>query len=142
MCAYAGLLPTGLAGTGRASPIPSGALMSPDQKRGVLIEAMESTETIASSAGTDKGGTLLPPIVRTALAGLPHLLREAVEPNLRRLDIDLIARAYEFAAAQHAGQKRAPGEAYIQHCIEVARLLADLLIDTISIAAGLIHDSV
>jgi len=103
---------------------------------------MESTETIASSAGTDKGGTLLPPIVRTALAGLPHLLREAVEPNLRRLDIDLIARAYEFAAAQHAGQKRASGEAYIQHCIEVARILADLHLDTISIAAGLIHDTV
>src|SRR5690625_7409699 len=111
MCAYAGLLPTGLAGTGRASPIPSGALMSPDQKRGVLIEAMESTETIASSAGPDKGGTLLPPIVRTALAGVPPLLRGAVAPDLRRLDVDLIARDHESAAARLAGQTRASGAA-------------------------------
>jgi GTP pyrophosphokinase len=77
-----------------------------------------------------------------ALEQLPPLLREAVAPNAQRLDLELIARAYRFAEAAHAGQKRASGEAYIQHCVEVARILTDLYLDTNSIVAGLIHDTV
>jgi GTP pyrophosphokinase len=78
----------------------------------------------------------------SALAQLPPLLREAVAPNAQRLDLELIARAYRFAEAAHAGQKRASGEAYIQHCVEVARILTDLYLDTNSIVGGLIHDTV
>jgi len=81
--------------------------------------------------------------VRTAaLAELPVRLREAVEPYSSRLDLDLIAKAYRFAERAHAGQKRASGEEYIVHCVEVAKILADLHLDTASIAAGLIHDTV
>src|SRR5690606_33021385 len=59
-----------------------------------------------------------------------------------RLDVDLIAKAYRFAERVHAGQRRASGEEYIVHCVEVAKILADLHLDTVSIAAGLIHDTV
>jgi GTP pyrophosphokinase len=80
--------------------------------------------------------------IASSLAGLPARLRESVKPNAARLDVDLIARAYRFSERAHAGQRRASGEEYIVHCVEVAKILADLHLDTASIAAGLIHDVV
>jgi GTP pyrophosphokinase len=63
-------------------------------------------------------------------------------PHADRLDLQLIARAYRFGSEAHAGQKRASGEDYLEHCVEVAKILADLHLDTHSIAAALIHDVV
>jgi guanosine-3',5'-bis(diphosphate) 3'-pyrophosphohydrolase len=86
--------------------------------------------------------TAAAPATASAPAGLPPRLWESIEPHLSRLDVDLIARAYAFSERAHAGQKRASGEEYIVHCVEVAKILADLHLDTVSIAAGLIHDVV
>jgi GTP diphosphokinase / guanosine-3',5'-bis(diphosphate) 3'-diphosphatase len=80
--------------------------------------------------------------VEAALGRLPTRLREAVEPHRDRLDVELIARAYEFAETAHRGQKRASGDSYIVHTTEVARILAEIHLDTVSVAAGLIHDTV
>jgi GTP diphosphokinase / guanosine-3',5'-bis(diphosphate) 3'-diphosphatase len=73
---------------------------------------------------------------------LPPRLRAAIESNLERLDVTLIARAYRFTERVHRGQKRASGEDFVAHCIEVATILAELHLDTTSIAAGLVHDAV
>ena len=73
---------------------------------------------------------------------LPERLRAAIEPYADRLDVDLIARAYAFGKEAHAGQKRLSGEAYMTHCLEVAKILTELHLDSYSIAAGLIHDVV
>jgi GTP diphosphokinase / guanosine-3',5'-bis(diphosphate) 3'-diphosphatase len=73
---------------------------------------------------------------------LPPDLFAAVEPYAPRLDLDLVARAYEFSAMAHAGQKRHSGEDYVVHCIEVAKVLAELHLDSATIAGGLIHDVV
>src|SRR5688572_27446597 len=77
-----------------------------------------------------------------ALEALPQRLRESVQGYVERLNVDLIARAYRFSEKAHAGQKRASGEAYLQHCVEVTKILADLHLDSFSVAAGLIHDVV
>jgi GTP diphosphokinase / guanosine-3',5'-bis(diphosphate) 3'-diphosphatase len=79
---------------------------------------------------------------RAALDALPPRMREPVEAYADRLDVDLIARAYRFSEKAHAGQKRASGENYLAHCIEVTAILAELHLDTFSLAAGLIHDVV
>ena len=60
----------------------------------------------------------------------------------RTVRTDLITRAYLAAAAAHEGQTRRTGEAYIHHPIAVARIVADLGLDDITIAAALLHDSV
>jgi len=61
--------------------------------------------------------------------------------DIGSLDIELIERAYEFAAQAHEGQKRKSGEDFMFHTVEVVRILVDLnLYDTISIASALIHD--
>jgi GTP pyrophosphokinase len=59
-----------------------------------------------------------------------------------RLDRDLLLKAYQFSERAHAGQKRLSGEAYVSHCVEVAKILADLQLDTVTVASGLIHDVV
>ena len=55
-------------------------------------------------------------------------------------DLDLIDRAYIFTARVHDGQMRLSGEPYLSHPLEVAGILADMKLDTISVAAGLLHD--
>ena len=57
-------------------------------------------------------------------------------------DTDLLHRAYEFSATEHAGQRRLSGEEYITHPLEVAALVADMKLDDVAIAAGLLHDVV
>jgi GTP pyrophosphokinase len=59
---------------------------------------------------------------------------------MERLDVDLLARAYRFSERAHAGQKRSSGDAYVSHCVEVAKILAELHLDTVTVASGLIHD--
>ena len=54
----------------------------------------------------------------------------------------LIAQAYEVAAAAHEGQSRKSGEPYIHHPLSVARIVADLGLDDVTVAAALLHDSV
>jgi GTP diphosphokinase / guanosine-3',5'-bis(diphosphate) 3'-diphosphatase len=78
----------------------------------------------------------------TALEALPAVLRTPIATYVERLDPELIARAYKFSEKAHQGQKRASGEDYLAHCIEVTRILADLHLDTFSLAAGLVHDVV
>ena len=57
-------------------------------------------------------------------------------------DTDLLHRAYEFSALEHAGQTRQSGEQYITHPLEVAALVADMKLDDVAIAASLLHDVV
>jgi guanosine-3',5'-bis(diphosphate) 3'-pyrophosphohydrolase len=57
-----------------------------------------------------------------------------------RLDQELLARAYRFSEKAHEGQKRLSGDAYVNHCVEVARILVDLQLDSVTVAAALIHD--
>ena len=59
-----------------------------------------------------------------------------------RLDRDLLTRAYRFSERAHSGQTRKSGEPYVSHCVEVAKILAELQLDTVTVASGLIHDVV
>ena len=57
-------------------------------------------------------------------------------------DIDLVRRAYVFAARMHRGQLRKSGDPYIMHPIEVALIVAQHNLDAPSVCAGLLHDTV
>lgn len=56
--------------------------------------------------------------------------------------VDLLRRVYTFAETAHQGQKRVSGEEYICHPLGVAKILADLQIDIITISAAILHDVV
>ncbi len=55
-------------------------------------------------------------------------------------DLDLVDRAYIYTARVHDGQMRLSGEPYLSHPMEVAGILADMKLDIVSVAAGLLHD--
>ncbi|NLL19885.1 MAG: bifunctional (p)ppGpp synthetase/guanosine-3',5'-bis(diphosphate) 3'-pyrophosphohydrolase [Clostridia bacterium] len=57
-------------------------------------------------------------------------------------NFDLIRLGYSYASKAHQGQKRKSGEDYIIHPLGVARILAELQLDVITITAGLLHDVV
>jgi len=57
-------------------------------------------------------------------------------------DLDLLKKAYIFSAKVHAGQLRQSGEPYLGHPLEVAYILAKLRLDTETVCAGLLHDTV
>jgi GTP pyrophosphokinase len=54
---------------------------------------------------------------------------------------ELLRRAFKLASKAHANQTRASGEPYIQHCLAVAQMLAELRLDTDTLAAALMHDT-
>ncbi len=57
-------------------------------------------------------------------------------------NLELIQKAYVFAAAAHVGQTRLSGEPYLSHPLAVAHRLAEMGFDEATVAAGLLHDTV
>ncbi|HTE43841.1 MAG TPA: bifunctional (p)ppGpp synthetase/guanosine-3',5'-bis(diphosphate) 3'-pyrophosphohydrolase [Gemmatimonadaceae bacterium] len=66
--------------------------------------------------------------------------RENELPVHEKLDRELLLRAYTYSEAAHRGQVRNSGDPYITHSVEVAKILADLQLDSITVASGLLHD--
>ena len=67
-------------------------------------------------------------------------LCEMLKSYLDRNQIAEIERAYSFGAEAHEGQRRLSGESYINHPLAVAKILAEMRMDTESIIAALLHD--
>lgn len=57
-------------------------------------------------------------------------------------DTDLIRKAYLFGDHHHTGQKRKSGEPYFTHPVSVANVIAEMKLDTASLCAALLHDTV
>jgi RelA/SpoT family (p)ppGpp synthetase len=74
-------------------------------------------------------------------AGL-HALLAMCATYMPPADLDLVRSAFAVAEAAHRGATRASGEAFIEHPIAVARILASLAMDASGIAAALLHDTV
>lgn len=74
-------------------------------------------------------------------AGIDKLLL-TLEKTGKKYDIEKIKRAYLFAKEMHEGQYRYSGEAFISHPVAVAEIVASLELDTDSLCAALLHDTV
>ncbi|MBQ7739349.1 MAG: bifunctional (p)ppGpp synthetase/guanosine-3',5'-bis(diphosphate) 3'-pyrophosphohydrolase [Desulfovibrionaceae bacterium] len=72
---------------------------------------------------------------------IQQILDMASEKN-EHTNLELIQKAYVFAAASHQGQTRLSGEPYLSHPLAVAYTLAKMGFDEATIAAGLLHDTV
>jgi guanosine-3',5'-bis(diphosphate) 3'-pyrophosphohydrolase len=69
-----------------------------------------------------------------------HELQEKILSYYPEANIALLKKAYAVSTDAHLNQKRASNEPYITHPLAVAGILADMKVDEISIAAGLLHD--
>ncbi len=57
-------------------------------------------------------------------------------------DLGLLRKAYEFTASEHKTQKRLSGDPFVSHPLEVANVLADMKLDVVCLAGGMLHDVV
>ena len=64
---------------------------------------------------------------------------QAYNPNV---DEQLLNKAYVYAMQKHGSQKRASGDPYFNHPLEVAAILTELKLDDASVAVGLLHDTI
>jgi guanosine-3',5'-bis(diphosphate) 3'-pyrophosphohydrolase len=99
-------------------------------------------------------GALVPPAAPPLTAAPPHIeldgpleerfnhMLATVHANRPMDDLNIIRWAWLFCMQQHEGQRRASGEPYIIHPLEVAQVLAEMKMDSTAIAAGLLHDAV
>jgi GTP pyrophosphokinase len=65
-----------------------------------------------------------------------------MEAYVDRLDVEVVRDAYDLAREAHSGQRRASGDDFVSHAVEVATILATLGLDTQSLVSGLVHDVV
>jgi guanosine-3',5'-bis(diphosphate) 3'-pyrophosphohydrolase len=94
---------------------------------------------------TEKRGGLLSRL----RSGEPEATPERLDALLRavksynpKADLGLLRRAYFFAEAAHEGQFRLSGEPFIEHPLAVSTIVAELGLDTTSLVAALLHDTV
>ncbi|MDR3316317.1 MAG: RelA/SpoT family protein, partial [Coriobacteriales bacterium] len=69
-------------------------------------------------------------------------LQEQATIYLSSEELDELAHAYEFAKKAHVGQVRKTGEAFVNHPVQVALILAELHMDVDTLVAAILHDTV
>jgi GTP pyrophosphokinase len=79
---------------------------------------------------------------RQLLADLFAIVEEHAEVSLVEIDRARVEEAFVFACEHHADQRRLSGEAFIVHPVGVARICAGMLLDTETLCAALLHDTV
>jgi GTP diphosphokinase / guanosine-3',5'-bis(diphosphate) 3'-diphosphatase len=79
---------------------------------------------------------------RVLLGDLFAVVEEHAEEAAEQVDRELVERAFLFACERHADQRRASGEDFIVHPIGVAKICAGMRLDTATLCAALLHDTV
>ena len=67
---------------------------------------------------------------------------DQVQQNFPDVDVGVLSKAYVYSARVHQGQIRLSGEPYLTHPLEVASILADMRLDHVTVAVGLLHDTI
>jgi len=79
---------------------------------------------------------------RVLLGDLFAVVEEHADEAAERIDRALVEQSFVFACARHADQRRASGEDFIVHPIGVAKICAGMRLDTATLCAALLHDTV
>jgi GTP diphosphokinase / guanosine-3',5'-bis(diphosphate) 3'-diphosphatase len=79
---------------------------------------------------------------RALLGDLLAVISEHTLDGARQVDPEAVERAFAFACERHADQRRRSGEDFITHPVEVAKICAGLRLDTETLCAALLHDTV
>lgn len=101
---------------------------APPVTTGVAVETIDGHELSANE--------------RRLLADLRAVIAEHALPGRAPVDLTEVERAFAFAAKAHVGQQRKSGEDFIGHPVGVAKICAGLGLDTETLVAALLHDTV
>ena len=119
---------------------PSGSFPPPTSSASVLPPSTNEPQKPASDSGDDGAGR--DPFDPLHLQERFEYMLATLHAHRPHDDQQFVRAAWRFTQEQHEGQKRASGEPYIIHPLEVAQVLAELKMDATAIAAGLLHDAV
>ena len=109
------------------APVHAAAVDSSGPPTGRRVRARLARLTAAKAGGTPP---VLEPLTRT------------IRSNHPKADLRAVLRAYEVAEHHHEGQRRRSGDPYITHPLAVTTILAELGMDTTTLVAALLHDTV
>jgi GTP pyrophosphokinase len=117
---------------------------APDPSGSGTASRAEATTSQPPSPPTRRGRILarLRPGDQTPTPKALGPLLKKIRTYNAKADLKEVERAYVVAEEAHRGQSRLSGEAYITHPLSVAEILADLRLDTVTIEAALLHDTV
>ncbi len=96
----------------------------------------------AEPAKSDEVTRLLDPAHRALLGDLLAVVEEHSAATPERVDRELLEKAFAFACERHADQRRRSGEDFVIHPLEVAKICAGLRLDSATLCAALLHDTV
>ena len=107
---------------------------------------IESPQDVGADQPTPRRGARIPrPRLRRGEPEAPSRLSpllKKVRSYTPKADLRVLEQAYEVAERAHRGQKRRSGEDFIEHPLAVAGIVADLRLDTTTVSAALLHDTV
>jgi GTP pyrophosphokinase len=108
------------------------------------MEAVTKEKTSKSAAAPKSSDTraLFDAKMRNRYRRWLDRIVKATESYNKNPNIELLRKAYAFAYEAHKHQLRKSGAPYIEHCLEVSRILTELRMDATTIAAGFLHDVV
>jgi guanosine-3',5'-bis(diphosphate) 3'-pyrophosphohydrolase len=123
----------------------SGGLTAPEPDAEALAQFVERRQV---GAETDEHATVgetptdLTPLERELLADLYAIVSEHAEEAAGTVDRRKLLQAFEFACQHHENQRRKSGEDFIVHPVGVAKICAGMRLDTATLCAALLHDTV
>jgi GTP diphosphokinase / guanosine-3',5'-bis(diphosphate) 3'-diphosphatase len=98
--------------------------------------------TVSGAAGAPPAPADLTALERELLGDLFAIVEEHADEVAQTVDRDAVVRAFVFACEHHADQRRQSGEDFITHPVGVAKICAGMRLDTETLCAALLHDTV
>jgi GTP pyrophosphokinase len=148
---------SGASAASDAHAAPSGAPSADPSSQSQAVPPSGQAELLGEESGGVRPGLGNVPTGRRVRARLARFnapwqstpVREVLEPLVAthrashaKADVRLLQQAYDVAAGYHSGQYRKSGDPYITHPLAVATILADLGMDTTTLVAALLHDTI
>ena len=132
--------------TGKASPSPAGVPngAGQDGNGSELTAADFERQRVDEHRGQSPAGprARLSEDQRVLLGDLFAVVEEHAGEAAEQIDRGLVERSFVFACERHADQRRATGEDFIVHPVGVAKICAGMRLDTATLCAALLHDTV
>jgi len=108
----------------------------------VRVGLREPASTAPTAVGAGEIGAGLLPHEQELLADLFAVIAEHSDDAVRPVDLERVGDAFVFSCERHADQRRRSGEEFITHPVGVAKICAGMRLDSETICAGLLHDTV
>src|SRR5437867_268043 len=124
-------------GAANGGPDAEGAQLADTRVRVGLIEESPPEAPVEADLGEGLGAR-----EQELLGDLFAVISEHADDAVQPVDRERVAKAFRFACERHADQQRKSGEEFITHPVGVAKICAGMRLDTETICAALLHDTV